>query len=71
MSVKEMLAALALRDRENFLNSYLVPAIKDGFVRSLYPDKPNHPRQKYLLTVKGMTTYQQLEKNVSEGSEDD
>lgn len=60
MSVREMLAALGLRDRENFLESYLSPAIKDGFIRQLYSDKPKHPRQKYLLTVKGIALYQHL-----------
>ncbi len=63
MSVREMLAALELHDRENFLNGYLTPAIKEGFVRLLYPDKPKHPRQKYQLTVKGLTLYQELQRN--------
>ena len=31
-------------------------------VRLLYPDKPRHPRQKYLLTVKGRMLYQELTK---------
>jgi len=26
----------------------------------LYPDKPRHPRQKYLLTVKGLALYNEL-----------
>ena len=34
---------LALADRENFLNNYLKPAIKEGFVRLLYPDSPAIP----------------------------
>jgi len=29
-------------------------------VRLLYPDSPRHPRQKYLLTVKGMMLFNQL-----------
>ena len=60
MSVREMLAALGLRDRENFLEGYLNPAVKDGFIRQLYPGNPKHPRQKYLLTVKGIALYQHL-----------
>lgn len=39
---------------ENFMNNMLTPAIKEGFVRMLHPESPHHPRQKYLLTVKGM-----------------
>ena len=60
LSVKEMIAMIGLKDRENFLNLYLTPSIKEGFVRQLYPDKPNHPRQKYLLTVKGLALYKEL-----------
>ena len=41
--------------------SYLNPAIKAGFVRLLYPDSPRHPRQKYLLTVKGLAAFQELQ----------
>lgn len=62
LSVKEMMQSLSLADRENFLNNYLNPAIKDGFVRLLYPDTPRHPRQKYLLTVKGFAVFQELQR---------
>ena len=60
MSIKEMLAGLGLKDRENFMNVYLNPAIKEKFVRLLYPKSPRHPRQKYLLTVKGLALYNEL-----------
>lgn len=53
-SIKEILELLSLRDRKNLLDYYLNPAQSDGFVTLLYPDKPRHPRQKYLLTVKGL-----------------
>ena len=61
LSAKELMQHLGLADRENFLNNYLNPAIKDGFVRLLYPDSPRHPRQKYLLTVKGLAAFQELQ----------
>lgn len=57
MSVKEMLGAIGLKERKNFLNLYLNPAINEGYVRLLYPNSPRHPRQKYLLTVKGLALY--------------
>lgn len=57
LSVKEMMAAIGLKNRENFMEYSLNPAIKEGFVSMLYPDKPRHPRQKYLLTVKGLAVY--------------
>lgn len=57
MSVKELIAALNLKNRENFMANYLDPAINAGLVAMLYPDSPRHPRQKYLLTVKGLAVY--------------
>ena len=51
---------LNLSDRKNFLNIYLNPVMKEGFVRMLYPNSPRHPKQKYLLTVKGLTVFQEL-----------
>ena len=60
LSVKEMMSAMGLKDRENFLNLYLNPAIAGGYVRMLYPDSPRHPRQKYLLTVKGLTLFNEI-----------
>lgn len=60
MSVKEMMSAMGLKDRENFLNLHLNPAIKDGYIRLLYPEKPRHPRQKYLLTVKGLAFFNEI-----------
>ena len=60
LSVKEMLTALELKDRMNFIELFLNPAIADGFVQMLYPDKPHHPRQKYLLTAKGILLYNEI-----------
>ena len=54
------MTAIGLKGRDNFLNLYLNPAIENGFVRLRYPDSPRHPRQKYLLTVKGMMLLNQL-----------
>jgi fido (protein-threonine AMPylation protein) len=61
-SVKDIMQQLNLSDRKNFLNKYLTPAINDGFVRMLYPNNLRHPRQKYLLTVKGLTILDELKK---------
>ncbi len=54
---------MGLKDRENFMKNYLNPAMKEGLVVMLYPDNPKHPQQKYLLTVKGLSIYNSLEKN--------
>ena len=60
LSIKQMLEGVDLKDRKNFIEYNLNPAISEGFVRMLYPDKPHHPRQKYLLTTKGVLLYNNL-----------
>ena len=62
LSVKEMMSDVKLKGRDNFLNLYLNPAIAEGYIRLLYPQSPRHPRQRYLLTVKGQMLYQELTK---------
>ncbi len=62
LSMKEIMEGLELKDRKNVLNLYLTPAIAEGYIRLLYPDSPRHPRQKYLLTMKGMALYNELTK---------
>ena len=62
LSVKEMMAAIGLKDCPNFIEYSLSPAIKNGYVRLLYPNSPRHPRQKYLLTVKGLAAYEEIKK---------
>lgn len=60
MSVKQIMEALGLKGRDNFLNLYMKPSISKGYVRLLYPDSPRHSRQKYLLTVKGLALYREI-----------
>ena len=60
LSVKEMLEAVGLKNRPNFIEYSLSPAMSEGYVRMLYPDSPRHPRQKYLLTVKGLAAYKEI-----------
>ena len=38
----------------------IYPAIEQGLVAMLYPDKPKHPKQKYYLTEKGRTVLKAL-----------
>ena len=60
LSVKEMMELIGLKDRKNVLSLYLNPAVADGYIRLLYPQSPRHPRQKYLLTVKGLALYNDI-----------
>lgn len=45
-SVKEMMEAVGLKNRPNFLEYSLSPAITEGLVKMKYPNSPRHPRQK-------------------------
>ena len=60
--VKTIMERMALKDRHSFLDVYLTPAITEGYVRMLYPDSPRHPRQRYLLTVKGNVEYEEMKR---------
>ncbi len=60
LSIREMLAALNLRDRENLVKNYLTSAIRAGYVSPLYPETPRHPRQKYRLAAKGVALFQKI-----------
>ena len=54
LSVKDIMEGMKLKQRRNFMALYLMPAVNQGYVRPLYPDSPRHPKQKYLLTEKGL-----------------
>ena len=56
-SVSQLMKRTGLKHRPNFIEYHLNPAIAEGYVRLLYPDKPRHPRQKYLLTLKGLAFF--------------
>ena len=60
LTLKQLMDKIGMKHRPNFTENYLTPAITGGYVRLLYPDKPRHPRQKYLLTVKGLALYNDL-----------
>ena len=62
LSISQLMEKTGLKHRPNFIEYHLNPAIIEGYVRLLYPDKPRHPRQKYLLTVKGLALYNELTK---------
>ena len=63
LSVAQMMECVGLKHRPTFLQNHLNPAIADGYICLLYPDKPRHPRQRYLLTVKGLALHQALNSN--------
>lgn len=60
LSISQLMEKTGLKHRPNFIEYHLNPAISEGFVRLLYPDKPRHPRQKYLLTAKGLALLKEI-----------
>ena len=60
LSISQLMEKTGLKHRPNFIEYHLNPAISEGFVRLLHPDKPRHPRQKYLLTAKGVMLYKEI-----------
>ncbi len=54
MSVLDMMMALKLGGRRNFLEKYLTPSIELGLVEMTQPNSPRSPTQKYRLTPKGL-----------------
>ena len=50
-SVKEMMEAVGLKNRPNFLEYSLTPAITEGLVKMKYPNSPRHPR--HLFSAMG------------------
>jgi len=53
MNRADLMAALALKDRVNFRNAYLEPALELGLIEMTQPDSPRSPTQKYRLTALG------------------
>ena len=62
MSVLDMMVALKLGGRRNFLEKYLTPSIELGLVEMTQPNSPRSPTQKYRLTAKGKKLRQEVVK---------
>ena len=45
---------LKIKSRSFVQMKLLRPAIEGGYVLRAYPDKPNHPNQRYYLSEKGL-----------------
>ena len=53
MSRADLQAALTVRDRNDFKERYLQPALAAGVIEMTMPDKPSSRHQRYRLTVLG------------------
>ena len=63
MSRAEMQAALKLRDRRSFIDTYLEPTLAAGFIEMTLPDKPNSRYQRYRRTPAGEALARRLEES--------
>lgn len=50
MGMKEIMELFDLKSAKRFRENYIQPALVEGAIERLYPDRPNHPKQKYRLT---------------------
>lgn len=48
-----IMEALKQKNRTRFRNNFLKPMIENGFIIPTIPDKPQSPKQKYIITNKG------------------
>lgn len=53
-TLSEILKKLHLQGRRYVYMSFIKTAIEGGYVLRAYPDKPNHPKQRYYLSEKGL-----------------
>ena len=60
MSRAGLQAALKLRDRRSFIDTYLKPALKAGLIEMTLPDKPTSRNQRYRRTSAGEALARQL-----------
>lgn len=63
LSVADIMERLGLSGDDSFRKRYLNPAMDEGYVTQLYPDKPTTKGQLYLLTPKGIELLKQLNAN--------
>ncbi len=54
MNRGELMKLLELKDRVNFKQAYLDPALADGLIEMTQPDSPKSPTQKYRITLNGL-----------------
>lgn len=60
MSRKEIQKILELKHEGNFRENYLEPALASKFIQMKFPESPNHPKQRYLLTDKGIELLKEI-----------
>ena len=57
LSKAELMEELSLKDSKYFKAKYLKENVAMGYIAPIYPEKPNHPQQKYRLTERGLELF--------------
>lgn len=57
-SISEIQKQIGIKSRRYVREEMILPAVEDGYVLRSYPDKPNHPKQRYYLSEKGLKLVQ-------------
>ena len=63
LKVYKLLYKQVYKSKGYFKKHTIQPALLDGYVEMIHPDKPNHPKQKYRLTAKGLALKNSLTSN--------
>ena len=63
LKVYKLLYKQVYKSKGYFKRHTIQPALLEGYVEMIYPDKPNHPKQKYRLTAKGIALKNNLTNN--------
>ena len=69
LSVEEILEVYKLLYKQVYKSKWyfkkhtIQPAMIEGYVEMTYPDSPNHPKQRYRLTTKGLRLLDSLKHN--------
>lgn len=50
MTMNEIMSNMGFKHCASFRENYFLPALENGAIKPLYPEQPNHPKQKYRLT---------------------
>ena len=55
-SLKEIMDHFGFKNRPHVFTEYISPLMEQGLIALMIPDKPTSPRQKYVVTEKGLTS---------------
>ena len=50
MTMNEIMSNMGFKHRTSFRKNYFLPTLEDGAIEPMYPEQPNHPKQRYRLT---------------------